>query len=109
MELQFVLPLRFVDYAIIDANNVVIAPYMAYKSDLYHMKKQKANGEYIVSVINNYHGYFLDDKSEWKKLEDIAMKPEIAPATIEGSVVANYFENGDKRVRNPWGKKGRPE
>ena len=74
IDMPFILPIRFTsDYEIVDANGRVIFPTILYRSDTYHIKQQKYSGEYVVSLINNSNGYFLDEKNEWKKLEDIAV------------------------------------
>lgn len=105
-------PLKFTkDFSIEDANGTVICPCIIYKSDVYHLEEQRKNGEQLVEAINNREGFFFDGK-DWKKLEEIAMQPQLAPTTIEGTIVVNDSGNGNGKwkgkVRNPWGRGGRP-
>jgi len=68
-------PLKFAsDYSIRDANDKVICPCIIYRSDKYHIDEQIANGNMIVSELNNKHGYFLNKEKKWERLDDMALK-----------------------------------
>ena len=104
--LPFVLPLRFEkDYSIVDATKRVICPCIIYKSDKYHIEKQTRAGEEMVEIINNKHGWFRDDKDEWKSLG--VMATENSCPTAQETKLVEAGNGGEKKHRgNPAWIKG---